>query len=397
MGEVLAAIGTFEKAKQAHDAMTGPDPGLAPMDVSIPALPGQDAAQAQPVQMQGIQPPQGSNLGAMFAQADVPQAPAPEQPQEAPPAETPNNPYAPTTPEEIAASIGTPDRNIPAQSDNAPIEVQGDGWKPHKESVLGQIGDFFLMRRGMQPLFKETNDRHNLTEALQGYNKDPETSISRVRKFNPDLALKMQQQYEQTHKSDAYYHALTEEHTAKTNDIYRGQLGSMIGAVMDSKNPEQSWNALSGVMSGYAQAHGIEDFPTKYDPDRINAFRQSAVKVKDQISQSERERHNKSMEGVSQQRADQANAAAQARIKISQQRADQAHSEAMARIRKTSKTGTVSGVVHDSQGNPLPFVTNKDRNVMKVKGPDGKYHKYVNAGTQDGHTTWVPFDEAPDE
>jgi len=369
MGEIIAgAIGgpaaAAAVAKHKAQGMEEAAP-LADAASLLPGMPGaqdmssgglsqgqsQTMAQATPMQQALLSPP--SQTPATQPMSDV------QQPYD--------NPYVSDTPKELA------------QNDR-PIEVTGDDWKPKKESILGQIGDFMLMRRGMQPVFRQRTDQANLESAMQGFQKDPETAISRVRKIDPEMAMRLQEQQSRVQAN---------QELAKQRLMARQEAGGkLMGGVLSSLPKDDTapavYQKILPKLRGMADYYGYPSdlFSDKYDKDEINAMVSQGItpyqaqrlgqqerstqseinyrgeRLKDFDAQNaETRRYHQSMEGISQQRVDQAAANA-------------------------AKTPDKSVSTLQTKYGPMEVVGGKKGRLV---GPDGNVHYYLNV-----NGTWVP-------
>lgn len=267
MGEILAAVGAFEQAKSAYDRASGPMPEAAPLHDASSIMAGGPSA------------PDMSSGGFATAQPEQTQAPvvqAPMMPAEQAPTVTPeptapqpvDNPYAADTAKEIANGLGTSD----APQD---VTVKGDSWQPKHESVLGVIGDFLMMRRGMQPIFRQRTDEANLKSAMQGFQRDPETAISRVRKVDPEMAYKMQQQLQVTNTNKA----LEDTRIADLREKGLTRIGGMLGAIQQSKNPEAVYKQTLPTMRRWIDSYHLDPsiLSDNYDSEAVNAIRMGSI------------------------------------------------------------------------------------------------------------------------
>lgn len=276
MAQVLAAVATFEKAKSAYDSMRGGDPGIAPLqDAETPQAQGQDLS-GSGFAMANPQPTMAPPLSAPDQAA--PQTPM-VAPQQAAPQQPIDNPYAQDTAKEIGNSLGS--------NSGEDVTVTGDTFKPKKESVLGVIGDFLLMRRGMQPIFRQRTEEANMKEALKGFQRDPASAISRVRQIDPELAFKMQQQLQASNANNA----LEQERRIEIQDKGVQRIGGMLGAVQNSKDPAAIYAKTLPTMRRWAETYGIDpsSLPDTYDADAVNGFRSGAISPYQQESLSQRD------------------------------------------------------------------------------------------------------------
>lgn len=376
MGELIAtAIGgpAAGQAVAAHKASGGPMEAAPLQDAGslLPQMPGPqqsmpDASVPQPTQIAQAQTP---NQDAMFGQTRLPQGTIEENPQPV------DNPYAPDTAKEIV--------------------VQGDDWKPKHESFLGQIGDFLLMRRGMQPVFRQRTDEANLKSAMQGFQKDPETAISRVRQVDPELAAKLQEQQSRVNANNA----LTQQREAARMQQGSNVLGSMLGSITKSKDPAAIYSKTLPTMRAYAEAmHFPSDMlPDTYDPDIVGTLQNGGLSV------------------YQQQRLDQYNRGLNSLIQNRQATQDETKRAHMADEAEANRTHTVhEGIAQQNadknpgnrtftsqvnfMGENRPAQISADKQTLTVVDRDGLHHVYKNMGVSNGKIRWQLYNsEKPKE
>lgn len=371
MGQILTSVvgakaaGTINNimaAKTAYDNFRGGDPGAAPLADASSLLP---SAQAQDMSQGGLQ--QGQALAQnqtpmMDALAGAPQPAAAPPPVEAVQAPV-DNPYVADTPKDL----------------NSDITVQADPWKPKKESLLGQIGDAVLLMKGMKPIFRERTDNKNMESAMEGFQKDPEQAIRRMRRVDPETAWKMQEDYTRMKAN--------EELAQQRAEARRAQGGQMIGGILSSipndKTAADVYTKVLPTIRKMSEYYGYDPslLPDKYDPDEINAMTHqglSAYQAKRlgqygteiENTQNYRGQRLKQM----QQSVDQTGQHYQTEEQIQQQRADHANRD--------------RSVVQTKYG---PAEVAADGKSMVLVGPDGLKHKYLNVGQKGGQVQWKLF------
>lgn len=388
MGEIGAALKAVKGAQAtAHAA------GFGSADTSDPG------AQLMSDPLGSIYPqmPDFSGQGMNQAQGGMPQTTAPqmsqEAPQIAPPQAAPiDNPYDGqnySNPREIAGSIGQ-------GSNDENITVTGDAWKPKKESGVGRLMDTLLELRGRRPVFKDRTDDANLQSAMdgaQGDSKpgfDQEKLISRVRKFNPDLADKMENQFVVQQRLQGNLDRSNEVFDMKKRELVLDRTASAMQTPGLDKDPV-AYQKMRDRMIAYGNKYKEDvsnDIPEQWDPDIANIVRYGRIGVKDQtkleqgdrkLTQGDRrldqrdtsignqDRHNQAMEGTSQQNADTAS-------RNANKRPDKGESRFV-----DTKNGRMvirgnQGVIISPDGNQHSFITNDGKHWVHVNtvGPDGK-------------------------
>jgi hypothetical protein len=309
----------------------------------------------------------GSDFGGSAAAPQAPMASEAlvQQTSEVPPVmDNPYTNYDNNTPEAIAQGLGS-------QEEEQPINVTG--WNPHKESTLGQIADFLLMRRGMKPIFKEKNEARNEQEAMEGFTKDPEQAISRMQKVDPDKAWKMQQQYQ------------TMKRLEQASDE---QALDRVGAILGSaKEDGSNYDKVLDTATRYAKYRGLDPdklgLPQTYDADAISSWRMGAFPVKNQEALKEVRRYHDTTAGISQQRVDNQREYQQSRLNqysgsyAEQRRHNQAVEGEVKRnnIAKETKGGNQSQALRDAEGNTVGFV-NPDGKTATLTAPGGARYKF---------------------
>lgn len=152
------------------------------------------------------------------------------------------------------------------------------GWRPHKESFLGRLGDALLMMNGNKPLFREKNNERNLQEAMQGFTSDPLATIQKISRIKgmEGKALDLYNQYVDNQRADAQAQALQEYRKG----MFRDRVASMLGAVN-----EQNASRLLPLIKQSAERMGLDptEVPDTYDPDQIGMYRMGGMKVDQQI------------------------------------------------------------------------------------------------------------------
>jgi hypothetical protein len=285
LGSAASSIGSVIGGATGQSPMAAQIAAANNYDPGLPAT-GNPLADLYP---QGYQ-----DLAAMGAQGGQPQdqgqgqqpdasvpMPTQGQGQTAQSYQAPDNPAVADTPKELSAAI-TADPN----------DVTVTGFSPHKESVLAQIGDFFLGGR-----FKDVNDRRNLRSAMEGFTSDPLGTIQKVSTFNPQLAWKMFDNYQQLHKND-------QEDAAKLvglqDQVWSG-VGNTLNAIGTStKDHDAQYQKMLPYLQRKLEAAGIDpaNLPSKWDDDVMSGIASGGYKVKDQESQKALDAYRKQSLGL---------------------------------------------------------------------------------------------------
>lgn len=337
------------------------DPGvnLAPMSsAQAPNVSGATAPGVDPLApLPDASPEQGQAMGPMasslLGQSQAPPAPAPQV----------DNPYAPDTPKELTGQ---------------PIEVVGDDWKPKKEDLLGKIADTILLLRGRRPVFRDKVDSHNMESALQGFQKDPETAIARVRQVDPEKAWQMNEDLSRVKANQALETQRMIDTRNKAGDI----MGSMVNAITDSKNPEEIYAQKLPTIRKFAEYYGYDPslLPDTYDKDTMNfirqkgfsAYEQERLKDFDQTEARQADYQDRSLQALTQDR--------QARLEEEKRNHD--IDNALAREKfDFDKTKTENGKpgpknIFNKDTGEYRGLMSPDGQQAAVLGPDGKWKAY---------------------
>lgn len=204
------------------------------------------------------------------------------------------------------ASGPQPPNSPPTQAaapDEQPINIEG--WKPHHRTTLGFLADALIsgFAHNRVTPFADKADRQNMQEAMEGFTSDPEHTIQRIAKFNPKLALALQEKYTDNEHARKSQERL-DNALAQRNDDY---MYNYVASMMQSATPD-NWNQFREAAIQRASSRDVDVsnlIPKEYDPDSIAFIRSGAVKVKDQNSQEERTRHDKTREGQMQEGVDE--------------------------------------------------------------------------------------------
>lgn len=380
MGEVAAALTKIRQAKAAigSNGADTSDPGaqlmpdaLGSIYPNMPDFSGQGQSQAQGGGMPQMEAPQMADQGA--PQMAPPQAPPVE------------NAYADTPysdPKEIAQSIGRGSEDIP---------VTADGWTPNKESGIGRIMDTLLELRGRRPVFQDRTDDANLQSAMKDATKDDgpgidqQKIINRVRKFNPDLADKMQDKFTTQQRLQSSLDKQDDVWNMKKEEMVRDRMASMMSAV--KPDDKEGMSKMRDRVITYGKGKGFDlsdELPEDMNGFDYNAFRLGQIKVKDQeqLKQADRRGDQKdrsldqgdkniTLRGESIQVTKDHNAKTEA---VADRNATTAENNSDKRPDKRVRT-------YETKNGRLVAQDNKGY----IIGPDGNKHLFI---TNDG-THWV--------
>lgn len=273
MGKLLDSLAAAVKASPAastpspNNPLTMPRPVADQAPAPSPQMPSVSALDPMLMAAMGVDPqaqvqqpvaPQSNPMADIYSQGitQPPPAPAPVQQDNA------YTPYDNNSPAAIANSIGTPE--------DRPIDIVGDSWKPHKESKLGRLMDTFLQMDGHRPVFQDRTDDRNLKDAMQGTNKDKQLLLDRVKKFNPDLALKMEQDMSSVNANNA----LAEQRAQARQETGRTNMTGMLNSIQGSSDPAGVYEKQLPMLRKYADSYGVsgDELPDQYDADAIKTY-----------------------------------------------------------------------------------------------------------------------------
>lgn len=274
--------------------------------------------------------------------------------------------------------------------DDAPINVIGDGWHPHKPTILGAIADAYLMSQGMKPGFSINRNQNDMISAMKGFTDNPERAIKRISQI-PGMQEKAFDYYntvDDNRRLQANLDRQNDVFDMKKEELVYNRVASMMGAANES-----TWSKMRDLAQSVANKYKVDIsglVPEQYDPDSIEYIRQGAIKPKDQerLKQSDRRLDQ------GDRRLDQGDARLNETNRHNQVTEGQAatneagrnarHNNPVARppAAQASTVMTKYGVGQVS----------KDKTKMLIKHGD-KYYLYLNAGTKNGQTNWVPQGE----
>lgn len=260
-------------------------------------VPLQDAASLLPGMPQGVVD-QGGGGPQQMAQTSMPPAmaavlgqPMMEEPDEVP--EPVDNRY--TSMDDPEALEGPP----PPRGED--IEVMGDTWQPKKLSPIEKVLDLFIAG-----YLSYNNKKKNERSAMEGFQRDPDTAISRMRRVDSDKAWDMYDDQSRIRANKAL------EMTRARADIERGgnNLGNMLGAIQASSTPAKVYGERLPHLRRYAKHMGYPEdmLPDTYDETGVEmlrsasipTFQQERLKQFDTALEAQNTRHTQSIEAANQ-------------------------------------------------------------------------------------------------
>lgn len=268
-----------------REASATPEQPLTPAENLLPQLPGpQDAEMG----LSQAQAPQLVDTGLTFNDMSAPFSmdeppPMPEQ------QEAFNSPYTPF------------DNPVVEEPTGDDVTVEGDPWQPKKQDVLSIIGDFLLMRRGMQPLFRQRLEERNLREAMKGYDRDPEAAIRRVNQVDAEKAVSLRSRlYE-----DRYRQEQAREKRFQAEQELDQTVSSMLDPLLKRKPEEaaQMYPKFRDIMARRIEMRGGDPaaLPEQWDPDEMEIVRSMGYTP---YQQSQRDRLQQATDALIENRKD---------------------------------------------------------------------------------------------
>ena len=346
MGDVqkmLASLGGNHAPRNMADTS---DPG-----VSLPPLPSLAMA---------LDPINQSIGGQGFAMADpgiqlAPQQAPSSQPVFSAPQNTTapvDNPYVEDTPKELAGNKGED------------VTVTGDDFIPKKESTIARIADIFL-----HGIFERRTNNANLIEAMKGYDRDPESAIRRVNKFDPGAAQRLRESNERMEAN----RILQEERIQALREKGFDRLSGMVGAITNSKKPDEAYTQVLPTLRAYANQYHLDGdnmFPDKYDPGKVGAIRQGGLTayqqeaLKNQDETQARLDKNMEVDNAETKRYHDAQLElTKERLGIAQQNANK-------------KSGTARSIFSADRGGEAVGTLSPDGKLAALRGSDGQWYAY---------------------
>lgn len=191
---------------------------------------------------------------------------------------TPTNPVAVLTQPPPAGDEMDPP-GLPSVGGEEPQEAMIKGWKKPNPNLLGVLADTLILHYGGKPVYGPMFQQQMFGEAMQGFQKDPEEAIARMRQVNPELAWRMHQQHIDNTRQQAAVDAQTRYNDFRYKDAVQERISRMIGAL----TPE-NYGVLLPRIQAYTQAKGeTVDLPDVYDADALSLHRLGGVSVDDQM------------------------------------------------------------------------------------------------------------------
>jgi hypothetical protein len=264
-----------------------------------------------------------------------------------------------------------------------------DGWQPHKRTTLGTIADVLLsaLSGHVATPFAEMKRNQNMQEAMEGFTQDPENTIRRIARFNPKMALELQEKYTDNTRQQG-----TLDRQNNVFDMQKEQLVyNRVAGMMGGAN-EGTWDKMRQMALAVGQQYGVDVspyVPKKYDPDSINYMRNGAIKPLDQEKLAETHDYHGATITTRQRGQDIRHGDAIRGQDLSH--GDRVTAEAGRNARHTGPAGKPTP--RSLMTKYGPGIISKDGTKMMVSR-GGKQYGYVHTGkTADGQDNWTPVGE----
>lgn len=278
--------------------------------------------------------------------------------------------------------------------DETPISIVGDGWKPHKPTLLGSLADAYLASKGMKPAFADQRDEANLQEAMQGFTGDPMKAIKRIAQIRGHAsdAFSMYDKVEDNRRADDSAQSLQESR----QDKYLTRMGGLLRSIQGSNDPNAAYTSSMPILKTLASRAGVNDLPDNWDENYANTFISSSISPEDQVRMDALAEYRKTRGARDDRRLNitedhynteeaqaAANEAGRNNRAATSEQGRNARFQARPSAKSTSSTMTKYG----------PGMINKDGNKMVVVN-NGKHYGYVKTGVNpDGTINWTPIGE----
>lgn len=284
----------------------------------------------------------------------------------------------------------------PQASEQDPITVQGDSWKPKKAGILGQIADYLLDTH-----FGKNTVRQNEEGALEHLTSNPMEAIRRMAKFDPEGAQAL------------YHSVMREQHQAAgekhQSDVYENmaenQAMSVARNMASVATPENS-TAVQAQITKYLTAKGVNPALIDTIPDAngsiddFKTFAQGGVPAGRQAALVEQARNHDLQHGdraasLSERGSFHKGLLGQGaeRIGVSQGNLDERREhddvmETQGQERVDNKPGQMTSVMTPAG----PALIDPTGNILHLKR-GGKTYTYIKGGSKNGKVNWVPTGE----
>lgn len=186
--------------------------------------------------------------------------------------------------------------DINAIANSAPAQAQQSG-QPKKHgaihNILSTLGDFLLESTGIGDVIK----KRRLNEAMQGFDQDPNGTITKVSGIDYAVGSKLRDQFIDNQRLAANNASTAEARSARLeqaqvaiNDRTRNRAGALLGSMTQWTPDKRAANypAMRDQVLKYGAANGLDlssELPETYNPDVLDSFIDSAVPVGTQRTQ----------------------------------------------------------------------------------------------------------------
>lgn len=184
--------------------------------------------------------------------------------------------------------VGTP---VDADADALDEDVTVQGWKPKKRTFLGFLGDVASIHGGGRAVFAEAKQRENMQRALEGWQVDPEGTLTKLRKVNPELAFRLENQYKDNQRAEGIAKRQEEVARFAMEEKVRNRVAAALAATRNNPN---AYGPMRERMLRYANRYGVDlsaDLPEQYDEGAIEALRYGGMTVDQQFDNERTERY----------------------------------------------------------------------------------------------------------
>lgn len=155
----------------------------------------------------------------------------------------------------------------PAAAMQPPVHKGLFGMKGTLRDIVGILGDALIAGGGGKgPIYMPQRQRERISDAMLGYQNDPQQTIATVAGLDPETATSLQRNYLEELKQKAdLEEARRKEQEAKNTRILEG-----IAGLTRSKGAEASWSKLHPYIRDVLSRNKITlpfDIPEKYSKD----------------------------------------------------------------------------------------------------------------------------------
>lgn len=173
------------------------------------------------------------------------------------------------------------------------VTVTGDNWKPtHKRTLLGGIYDVLTGDN----TYKNEADQANLSDALKGLTRDPESVIRHVAQVDPKSAVALWNMWKDNTRADDTQGRLLRVYDDKNLENTRAIVARGL-----SGTDEKSFGPMVQRMKTYAQKRNVDwtelGMPDAWDPDQLGAIARGEIPVARRATLDETTDHHLVTEG----------------------------------------------------------------------------------------------------